>query len=61
MYGIGDWLQVTSDCRFNGASGKVESLHPDCDPNEMVYMIKYDEPLRGRGMFPHSQLAIVKL
>lgn len=56
MFNIGDLLRVSSDDRLNGAVGRVESLHPDCDPKEMVYMIKCDEPLKGRGMFPQSQL-----
>ena len=57
MFSIGALLRVSSDNCFNGATGRVESLHPDCDPKEMVYMIKYDEPLKGRGMFPESQLS----
>jgi hypothetical protein len=61
MFNIGDLLRVSSNDHFNGAVGRVESLHPDCDPNEMVFMIKYDEPLKGRGMFPFSQLTAVNL
>jgi len=59
MYNKGDLLQVSSDDRFNGATGRVESLHPDYDPKEMVYLIKYEEPLKGYGMFPESHLVAV--
>lgn len=59
MFKIDKKVRVTSG-RLTGACGMIESYMFEPRMNCLIFLVKYDEPLKGYGQFKEEELEAIE-